>query len=161
MKITFKILLAITISLNLFSYLRAGTSSDTHPVNITISAIDEIAIAGGNLTLTINSATAGTGPDDKTDNTTNDLDWTSNGTNIKITGATNLVTQKFTLKVLAKNVTGGTAAAIATITNTAKDVVTGITKTTGGCDLEYTAQATAAQGAGSDVHTITYTMTAG
>ena len=74
---------------------------------------------------------------------------------------TNLASQNFTLKVLAQNVTGGTAAPEVTITNTATNFVTGIATTTGGCDLQYTASATAAQGTGSDVHTVTYTLTDG
>jgi len=137
----------------------AGSTS-SHTVTVTVSAINEVAVVGGNLTLTINTATAGQNPDDATDNTTCDLNWTTNEASKKITVQTDLAVQKFTLKVVAQNVTGGTAAAQVTLTNSATDFVTGISKTVGTCDLAYTASATAAQGTGSDLHTVTYTLTA-
>jgi len=46
-----------------------------------------------------------------------------------------------------------------TLTTTAIDFVTGVATTTGTCDLSYVASATAAQGTGSDVHTVLYTLT--
>ena len=138
----------------------AAGSTDSHTVTVTVTAINEIGITGGNITLTISSATPGQDPDDATDNTTCDLDWTTNETAKKITVETNLASPTFTLKVVAENVTGGTAASEVTLSDTATDFVTGIATTTGGCDLAYTASATAEDGTGSDVHTVTYTLTA-
>ena len=136
-----------------------NSQTANHTVTATVSAINEVAIVGGNLTLTINTATAGSNPDDATDNTTCDLNWTTNEVGKKITVATNLVSPTFTLAVVAQNVTGGTAAPSVTLSTTATDFVTGIATTTGTSDLSYTASATAAQGTGSDVHTVTYTIT--
>jgi hypothetical protein len=138
--------------------MAAQTAS--HTVTVQVNAINELALTGGNITLTVSTATAGQQPDPVT-NSTCTLAWTSNQATRKITVATNLATQNFTLKVLAQSVTGGTAAPEATVTNTAADLVTGVSRTTGGCTLRYTASATAAQGTGSDVHTVTYTLTAG
>lgn len=137
-----------------------ASDTDNHLVTVQVNAINEVAIAGGSITLTINSTAAGQEPDDAVDNTTCDLAWTTNESSKKITVATDNGAQNFTLKVLAQNVTGGTAAAEVTLSTTAEDFVTGIATTTGGCDLRYTASATAAQGTGSDVHTVTYTLTA-
>ena len=134
-------------------------TTDNHTATATISTINEIAITGGNPTLTINSATAGSGLDDATDNTSADLDWSTNDTSKKITAATNLASPNFTLKVAAENVTGGTAASQVTLTTVAADFVTSIANTAGGCDLSYTASATVTDGTGSDIHTITYTLT--
>jgi predicted secreted protein len=158
-RIIFKSIIAFSICL-----LTAATwaaTTDNHQVTLTVSAINEVAISGGNLSLTINSTTAGSDPDDAVDNTTCDLNWTTNEASKKITVATSLASQNFTLKVLAQNVTGGTAASEVTLSTTAADIVTGISTTKGTCDLQYTGSATAAQGTGTDTHTtVTYTLTA-
>ena len=133
---------------------------DSHTVTVQVSAINELAIIGGNLTLTINSATAGSDPDDATDSTTCDLLWTTNQASKKITVATSLASPNFTLKVVAQNVSGGSAASEVTLSTTAQDLVTAIATTIGDCDLAYTVSATAADGTGSDIHTVTYTITA-
>ncbi len=142
--------------------LIAGASyaadNDNHQVTVTVSVINELAVAGGNITLTINSATPGSDPNDATDATTS-LDWTTNDTGKKITAATNNAAATFTLKVNATAVTGGTSAGEITLSTTDADYVTGIATTTGGCTSSYTAQATAAQGNGSDVHVVTFTLT--
>ena len=136
----------------------ANTAS--HTVTVTVTAINELALSGGNITLTINSETAGSDPDDATDSTTCDLAWTTNEASKKITAETDLALPTFTLGVTAANVTGGTAAAQVTLSDSAQDFVTAIATTVGSCDLSYVASATAAQGTGSDVHTVLYTLTA-
>ncbi len=136
-------------------------STANHTVTVTVSIINEVAITGGNFTLTINTATSGSDPDDATDATTCDLSWTTNEATKKITVATDLAAPVFGLTVEAQNVSGGTAAAVVTLSTTATDFVTGISTTVGTCDLAYTASATAANGTGSDNHTVTYTLTAG
>jgi hypothetical protein len=137
----------------------AGASSDGHTVTVQVNAVNELAVSGGNITLTVNSATPGSDLDDATDSTTCDLAWTTNQASKKITAETNLAAPNFTLKVVAQNVSGGTAAPEVTLSTTAQDFVTGASQSSGSCDLAYTASATAAQGTGSDVHTITYTIT--
>ena len=136
-----------------------GASSDNHSVTVQVLAINEVAISGGNITLTINSATAGSNPDDVVDNSTCDLAWTTNQLSKKVTVATSNGAPNFTLKVVAQNVVGGVAAAEVTLSTIAADFVTGVAMTVGNCDLQYTASATAAQGPGSDMHTVTYTIT--
>ncbi|MBL0062064.1 MAG: hypothetical protein IPP40_11460 [bacterium] len=135
-----------------------ASDHDNHQVTVTVSVINELAVAGGNITLTINSATPGSEPNDATDATTS-LDWTTNDTGKKITAATDNAAATFTLKVNATAVTGGTSAGQITLSTTDTDYVTGIATTTGGCTSTYTAQATAAQGNGSDVHVVTFTLT--
>ncbi len=148
------------VVLGLTGLAMAANTAD-HTVTVTVEAINEAAITGGDLILTINSATAGSEPDDAVDNTTCDLAWTTNEATKKITVETDLVAPTFALKALAQNVTGGTAAIEVTLSTTATNFVTGVDKTTGGCDLQYTASATAAQGIGSDIHKVTYTLTDG
>ena len=153
------VLLAAALCFGLAGAAMAA-SSDNHTVTVQVNAINEIAVSGGNLTLTISTATAGSDPDSEWDNTICDLAWTTNQASKKITVATSLSSQQFTLKVVAQNVAGGTAAAEVTLDDTAQDFVTVIAETTGGCDLMYTASALASEGTGSDDHTVTYTITA-
>ena len=151
----------IVLTICLLTTATWAASTDNHQVTVTVSAISEVAISGGNVTLTINSATSGSNPNDAVDNTTCDLLWTTNESSKKITVATSLAAPTFTLKVVAQNVTGGTAASEVTLSTTAADFVTGVATTTGSCDLQYMASATAAQGTGTDTHTtVTYTLTA-
>lgn len=152
-------LLTGVLCLGLVGLALAG-NTDNHSVTVQVNAINEVAISGGGITLTINSATAGTEPDAVGDSTTCDLNWTTNESSKKITVATDNGAQNFTLKVWAKGVTGGAAAAEVTLSTTATEFVSGIANTTGGCGLRYIASATAAQGTGSDAHTVTYTLTA-
>ncbi|MEW5768088.1 MAG: hypothetical protein AB1797_10790 [bacterium] len=160
-KLTEVFLLVAVLGLGLARSAMAD-NIDAHMVTVTVNPINEVAISGGDLTLTINTATAGNNPDPVTNSTTCDLDWTTNEATKKITVATDLLAPTFTLKVVAENVTGvGTAAPEVTLSITATNFVTGISTTIGGCDLKYTASATAAQGTGSDFHTVIYTLTAG
>jgi hypothetical protein len=139
-------------------FVLAG-NSDNHQVTVQVNTINELAITGGSKTLTISSATAGSDPNNAT-NTQCNLAWTTNVTGKKITVATDLSSQNFTLKVEATSISGGTPAGQVTVTDTPADFVTGVAETTGNCTLSYTALATAAQGTGSDVHTVTYTLIA-
>ncbi len=158
MKSIWMILASVILIVSLVGPTPAA-DNDNHQVTVTVNAINEAAIAGGNITLTISTATAGSDPDDATDATCT-LAWTTNEASKKITVVTSEAAPTFTLKVVATGVTGGTAAAEVTVSTTATDFVTGVATTTGGCTLGYTASATAAEGTGSDVHTITYTITA-
>ena len=143
--------------------LLAGTSalaqSDNHTVTVTIPAINEVAITGGNLTLTFTAPTPGSDPDDVSDATTCDLDWSTNQASQKITVVSNIASPVATLTVTAGNVTGGTSAGAVTLNTTAGDFVTGVSTGTGGCDLQYNASCSASDAAGSEVHTVTYTIT--
>jgi len=160
MKRLIAVCLAVVLVLGLGG-VAVAANSDSHTVTVQVSAINELAITGGNLTLAINSATAGSEPDNATDSTTCDLLWTTNQASKKITVATGLTPQNFTLKVVAQNVSGGgSAASEVTLSTTAQDLVTAVATEIGSCDLAYTASATAAQGTGSDIHTVTYTITA-
>ena len=136
-----------------------AADNDSHTVTVTVGAINELAINGGNISLTLTPGVAGGDPIDATDDTTCDLVWTTNEATKKITAETNLGAPNFTLSVTATNVTGGTAAGQVNLSTTATDLVTGVAMTTGTCDLSYVASATAAQGTGSDVHTVLYTLT--
>jgi len=132
--------------------------TDNHAVTVTVADISELVLAGGNITLTINSVTGGT-PDSAV-NTDCSLSWTCNGASKKITAATDLVSPDYTLTLSATSVIGGTAGSVITLdSTTAGDLVTGITAGTGSCTLQYTASALLTEAIGSVVHTVTLTIT--
>lgn len=158
MKSRLFVLAVVTVFVGLAGVAGAA-SSDNHTVTVQVNAVNEIGLSGGNITLTVDTAVPGSDLTGPTDNTTCDLAWTTNQASKKVTVQTDQAAPSFTLKVAAQNVSGGTAAAEVTLSTTAQDFVTGISQTVGSCDLAYTASATAAQGTGSDVHTITYTIT--
>lgn len=149
----------VLLAMTLATTVAMAASSDNHTVTVTIPTINDVAVTGGNLTLTFAVPTPGSNPSDVSDLTTCDLAWSSNVADQKITVATNVASPVATLKVTAGSVTGGTSAGQVTLSTTAADFVTAIVLGNGGCDLEYVASATSADAAGSEVHTVTYTIT--
>ncbi|HEY3296330.1 MAG TPA: hypothetical protein VGL38_12960 [bacterium] len=138
--------------------LVTASNTSNHQVTVHVDAINEAAVTGGDITLTINAATAGSQPNNATDATCH-LNWTTNEAGKKITVETDQAAPVYTLKVTATAISGGTAAAQVTVSNVAQDFVTAVATTIGTCTLSYVASATAAQGTGEDVHVVTYTLT--
>jgi hypothetical protein len=131
-----------------------GKGSSRRP----ITAVNNVAVTGGNITLTVSTAVPGSEPSDANDATTG-LTWDTDEGSKKITVASSLISPAFTLKVVATGLTDGTSNGQLTLTNSSQDIISGIPITVSGSStLSYTASATAAQGTGSDVHTITYTI---
>jgi len=152
------IMCALTLGLTIAAM---GGTTDNHGVTVTVGAINELAVLGGNITITIDTATAGSDPNSEADSDTCDLAWTTNESSKKITVAStlSLAAQKFTLKAVAQSVSGGTAASEVTLSDVDTIFVSGVAATIGSCDISYTATALASEGTGSDVHTVTYTLT--
>ncbi len=147
--------------LALFAGSAFAGDSDTQSVTVTVNAINEMDVAGGSVTLTIDAAVAGSNPTDPADNSSTHLDWTSNETGKKITVASDKDSPLYTLKVVGSVTEGdGSASAQRTldVANGAMDFITGVDTETGAATLTYSASATAAAGVGSDVHTVTYTI---
>ena len=138
----------------------AMAQTDNHTVTVTIPAINEVAITGGDFELIFVVPAPGDDPADVSDGTTCDLDWSTNTASQKITVVSNIASPVATLTVTAGAVSGGTTTGAVTLNTTAGDFVTGVSLGTGGCDLEYSASCVASDAAGSEVHTVTYTITA-
>jgi hypothetical protein len=147
----------VLLTLGLIGVVEAADNA-SHNVTVTVTAISEIAITGGNITLTISTAAAGSNPPYAVNGACG-LNWTTNEDDQKITVEADAVSLLHTLKVIATGASIGTPSAERTITVAPQDIVTGIGKSIGGCTLNYTAIATAAQGVSSVVHAITYTIT--
>lgn len=139
----------------------ANAQFDNHSVTVEVLAINELAITG-TATLTISTATAGSDPDNATDNSTS-YAITTNESNRKVTAAIDVnMPAGMTLALLAVAPTGGTPAS-QNLSTVAKDIVTGVsTLSESGLQLGYTLSATAAAGTlSSVVKTVTITVVAG
>ena len=135
----------------------------TAPQTITlqIDAINQIAF-GGSPSLVVNSATAGSNPSSVTAAGT----WavTTNQSGAKITGSLNTAMPAgVTLSVNLAAPSGATSAGSQSLSTTAVDLVTAITKVAqGSMSVTYTLAATAAAGVvASTTRTVTYTITGG
>lgn len=155
-----------TLTLGVFLAVTAvgsvAAQSDTQVVTIVVADINEIAVSSGTLSLTINSATAGSNPDGDTDATTT-YDITTNGSSKKITASLgSAYATGISLALTLGAPSGATSAGAKTLTTSAQDMVTGITKLSEtGVSISYSATATAAavsNGAG-EAQTVTLTIT--
>jgi len=139
-----------------------ATSTATQTVTYEVTAINEISVSGDPGHLIIDSATAGSQPTGATDATTT-YAITTNGTNMKITGAIDeAMGTGLTLKVNLAAPTGGTSSGDVTLAATAADLVTGITGLAeSGKTITYTLSATLAASIASGSKTVTFTLTSG
>ena len=126
----------------------------------------DVTVLNGDVDLTISSATAGQEPAAASSEACQ-LQWTTLVADAtkKITAQSNNATPSFALKLSAVNVSAGdgTPAGQVTLSTTAEDLVVDIpagvlVSNPGTCTLHYQASATAANGTGSDAHTITFTI---
>ncbi|MCI0706277.1 MAG: hypothetical protein L0Y80_02165 [Ignavibacteriae bacterium] len=134
--------------------------TDNHQVTVQVSTITMVSVDISSISMTITGAGVPAGQDQMTaTNTSSKLRWGVNSSSRKITAQTNLATPLFALNLLAVSPTQGTAAAEATLSTTAQDIMLNIGRSLGECTLQYTGIALASQGTGTDSHTITFTVT--
>ncbi len=139
--------------------LAANTATQT--VTIAVSAINEISVSSGTVSLTVNSATAGSQPTNATDGSTS-YAITTNESNKKITGQINsAMPANTTLAINLVAPTGGSSAGTVTLSTSPSDLVTGIsTLAESGKTITYTLSATIAAGiVASTSRTVTLTLT--
>lgn len=161
------VLLVAALCFGLVGVAMAGNSAN-HQVTVTVSSINEVSVSGGDLTLTIVSASPGSDPTSVTDSTTCDLSWTTTDSGKKITVQTSLASPLYsTLTVEAKTISytsgsGAVAQSAVTLSGaSAQDLITSVATQAATCDLAYIASTTADKGTGTDTHTtVTYTISA-
>lgn len=139
----------------------ASAQTATQSVTFQVDAINQISVAGSP-SLVINTATAGSNPTQASAAAT----WavTTNQSTAKITASINsAMPAGLTLQVNLSAPAGATSAGATTLSTTAADVVTGITKLAqSGIAIGYTLDATPAAGVVSSTsRTVTYTITGG
>jgi hypothetical protein len=150
-----------TIALIAASAGAASAQSATQSVTFQVDAINQISFSGSP-SLVINTATAGSAPTSATTAAT----WavTTNQTSSKITASIgSAMPTGLTLQVNLTAPSGASSAGAQTLSTTAVDVVTGITKLAqSAIALSYSLDATAAAGVVSSTsRTVTYTITGG
>ena len=139
----------------------ARAQTATQSVTFQVDAINQIAFSGSP-SLVINTATAGSAPTSASAAAT----WavTTNQTGAKITASIgSAMPAGLTLQVNVSAPAGATSAGAQTLSTTAIDVVTGITKLAqSAIAVNYSLAATAAAGVVSSTsRTVTYTITGG
>lgn len=157
---------AIVLAAAVMSFAAAGFAQDDHTVSIAVSAVNEINVSDGAVTLTINAATAGDNLTAVTDNSSS-LDWTTNQATRRITVALGAeYASGITLAVQA-GAPSGTGTAVGTqaggyvnLSTTAADLVTAISNAYATSTLTYRATADVTAGVvASESQTVTYTIT--
>jgi hypothetical protein len=140
----------------------AQAQTATQNVTYAVNAINQIAVSGSP-TLTVSTATAGSGPNAVTSSAST---WavTTNQTSRKLTASisSNMDTG-LTLSLTAAAPAGATSAGKKALSTTAVDLVTGISQVAqGGMSLTFELAATLAAGVvASSSRTVTYTIVAG
>ena len=154
-----RILTAVAFLAGITSVASAQTANQT--VTFQVDAINQIAFTGSP-SLVVNTATAGSAPTAATAN----VSWaiTTNQTGSKITasiGSNMPAGLTLTVNLAAPSV--GTSAGAQSLSTTAVDLVTGITKLAeSGMNVGYSLSATTAAGVvSSTTRTVTYTITGG
>jgi hypothetical protein len=140
--------------------IQAQTAS--HVLTYQVSAINQVSVSG-TPTLTINAAVAGSAPTTVTA-TGSTYSVTTNQSTAKITAAIDAAMPTgVTLSTTLAAPSGATSAGIKSLSASAVDVVTGITKlNASGLAITYQLDATSAAGVvASATRTVTYTITGG
>ncbi len=149
-----------TLRLASFLLLLAGVAmagnTATQNVDVTIPAVDEVAVSG-DATITFATPSGGSGFSDATDASTT-LSWTTNQSGREITIAYDAAHSGITLKCEATSISGGTSAGQITLGTSAADFVTSIDNTSGSATLSYTASATLS--ATTSAYVVTFTIQA-
>lgn len=142
----------------------ALAQSDNQSVTVDVDAINEISVSADPGSLVINSATAGSQPDDATDASTT-YNITTNESSRKIVGSLDAdYATGITLKVTLAAPAGASSAGQQTLSlATPVDLVTGISQLAEQTKLiTYVASATvSADPASAESHTVTFTIAAG
>ena len=153
---------SIASALSFLALGAAGAQTATQTVTFEVDAINQIAVSG-TPSLTINTATAGSGPSSAT-STGNTWAITTNQTGAKITASiASAMPAGLTLSATMGAPTGGTSAGTKALSATAVDMVTGLSKlNASGLSLGYQLDATTGAGVvASGTRVVTYTVTGG
>jgi hypothetical protein len=138
-----------------------ASNTDSQTVNFTIANISEIDVATGPVSLTVNTATAGSQPTDATAPSSYSITTNASDNGKKITAAlSSAMPTDVTLTVaVAAPTASGTSSGTVTLTATAADVVTGLQGAAQtNVAINYTLSAPVTAKAQADSRTVTYTI---
>ncbi|HEY6951753.1 MAG TPA: hypothetical protein VI758_05065 [Bacteroidota bacterium] len=154
---------SILLLVNLTSFSNAQMSSATQILTLSVKELNAIDLVGGEIDLQINRVSETTNQPLPAENAGSRLLWTSNGENRKITVATNNTAARFSLRIIAKNVSTSGSSATEVILNgdAPKDLIRSVSRSSGSCTIKYIAAADVSEGTGTEHHLVTYTITGG
>jgi hypothetical protein len=139
---------------------QANAQTDTNTVTYSVSQVSLVDIAG-DVTLAVNTGTAGTGLTNATASTTYAITNNFITSGVKITGSLNTAMPTGTaLKLAVAAPASGTTSGVKTLTTTAQDLVTGIGAVNqSGVSMDFTLEATVDAGViSSATKTLTLTL---
>ena len=151
----------VALALMIGASSAASAQTATQTVTFQVDAINQIAFSGSP-SLVINTATAGSAPTAATAAATWAVTTNQSGAKITASIASNMPAG-LTLSASLAAPTGGSSAGAQSLSTTAVDLVTGITKLAeGSLGVTYSLSATPAAGVvSSTTRTVTYTITGG
>jgi hypothetical protein len=143
-------------------YSQEATS--TQVVMLRVLELNKIDLVGGPLTLQINSINDNAAQPSPAIDASTKLLWTSNGDARKIVVGSNIASPRFILRIEAQKSGSGSGIAEPEVTlsdNSPHNLILGVQRSAGSCELKFTAIADVERGIGSESHLITYTITGG
>ena len=152
------------LTLVLGTLVQAQEVSTSQILTLEVRELNKISVSNNAVTLTVDQASLESGSPVPAVNSDGLLFWMTNGESKKITVATNNPAPRFLLKVVAEEVANGSGVSAPEVVfndNSTKDLVLGVSKTSGRCRVRLTASATISDGIGREIHIITYTITGG
>ncbi|MBI4429916.1 MAG: hypothetical protein HY562_12455 [Ignavibacteriales bacterium] len=158
-KVIKKVLACVTL---VVPALFGQTSSAKQVLTLQVLELNKIDLVGTNLTLTINSVEPGDWMPSPEVNTNTTLVWTSNCASKKISVASSNASSRFALKVSTVDLSPGaglTTSEVSFSDDATRDLIVGVGKSAGKCQLRFTAVANEKQGTGADAYVITFTIT--
>jgi hypothetical protein len=164
-KITLDIVIALMLNATiLWHTVYSQQETAAQVVTLRVMELNKISLVGGPLTLQINSINDNAGQPNPAIDASTKLLWTSNGDARKIAVGSDMASPRFILKIQAGKSGSGAGIAEPEITlsdNSPHDLILGVQRSAGSCDLTFTALASVQEGAGSETRLITYTITGG
>lgn len=139
-------------------------TSSTQVVTLRVMELNKVDLVGGPLTLEISSVNDNTTQPSPSVDASTKLLWTSNGDARKIVVGSNIASPRFILKIEAQKSGSGPGIAEPELTlsdNEPHDLILGVERSAGSCQLRFTAIADAEQGIGTEARLITFTITGG
>lgn len=159
----------IVVALAFLSMAVAGVASaqqvsSSQVVTLRVMELNKIDLVGGPLTLQISSISENMAQPSPAVDASTKLLWTSNGDARKIAVGSNIASPQFILKIEAEKSGSGPGIAQPEVTlsdNAPHDLILGVQRSAGSCQLKFTAIADVQQGIGTETRLITYTITGG
>jgi len=134
-----------------------GGESSTHSVTIKVQKLNEMVVTRGNIPVYTTLSEKKSSAMENSPNCA--LKWMTDRSGKKITVTINRASTNCKLRVQAENCMGGISANRVTLTVSDQDFITGMSMRRGMCDLKYTANARVSVRTGTEIHTVTYTIT--